>query len=353
MCPTGANNNENDAFIRKLAGFQTVIPQFDNLSSITPKYFVDNVENITKLSNCSKDEQLIIMKSRIRGDALTNIINSPDLNNETNYDEFKRKFLAFFDTQYSLSARQKQFSNCKMLPGEQVKTYAAKVGLATENFFNAPDLTNDSVKTIFEQTKLAKFIEGLLPAYKQSVILKDPKTFQSAVEFVQLLQSNEISTTDSHTEQVVNNISTKTNNNDIKNILEAHALNTQEMINTLSKEVEQLKLQTQQNSPQAYNNYSFRPSQRRGTGYGNGYSRYTQNRNFSQRNIPTCRICQKSHFTSDCFNNPAKRGNFRGRNNGLRRTGRASYTVRFNNREMRSQSSQDYQQGSRNNSGNF
>lgn len=350
MCPTGENNNDSDAFIRKLAGFQTVIPQFDNLSSITPKYFVDNVDNITKLSNCTKDEQLMIMKSRIRGDALTNVINSPDLNNETDYDEFKRKFLAFFDTQYSLSARQKQFSNCKMLPNEQVKTYAAKVGLATENFFNAPDLTNDSVKSIFEQTKLAKFIEGLLPAYKQSVILKDPKTFQSAVEFVQLLQSNEIAATDSHDQQTVNNITMKTNNNDIKNILEAHALNTQEMINTLSKEVEQLKLQTQQNLPQTYNNFSFRPSQRRGRG---GYSRYTQNRNIMQRNIPTCRFCQKSHFTSDCFNNPANRGNFRGRSNNLRRTGRASYTVRFNNRDQRSQSSRDYQQSGRNGSGNF
>lgn len=346
MCPTGGNSNDADAFIRKLAGFQTVIPQFDNLSSITPNYFLDNVENITKLANCSKNEQLMVLKSRIRGDALTNVISYPDLNNETDYDEFKKKFLAFFKTQYSLSARQKQFSNCQMMPNEQVKTYAAKVGLATENFFNTPDLTNDSVKSIFEQTKLAKFIEGLLPTYKQSVILKDPKTFQSAVEFVQLLQSNEIST---NNEQTINNISTNTNSNDIKNILEAHALNTQEMINTLSKEVEQLKLKTQQNSPQPYNNYSFQPSQRRGT----GYSRYTHNRNLMQRSIPTCRICQKAHFTSNCFNNPANRGNFRGRNNGLRRNGRASYTVRFNNREQRSQSSRDYQQGSRNSSGNF
>lgn len=347
MCP-GGNSNDSDAFIRKLAGFQTVIPQFDNISSITPNYFLDNVETITKLANCSKNEQLMVLKSRIRGDALTNIISYPDLNNETDYDEFKKKFLAFFKTQYSLSARQKQFSNCHMMPNEQVKTYAAKVGLATENFFNAPDLTNASVKSIFEQTKLAKFIEGLLPAYKQSVILKDPKTFQSAVEFVQLLQSNEISTMESPKEQTINNISS-TNNNDIKNILEAHALNTQEMINTLSKEVEQLKLKTQQNSPQTYENYSFRPSQRRGT----GYSRYTQNRNPIQRSIPTCRICQKAHFTSNCFNNPANRGNFRGRNNGLRRNGRASYTMRFNNREQRSQLSRDYQQGNRNSSGNF
>lgn len=162
------------------------------------------------------------MRSRLCGDALTNIIHTPDLNNKKNFDEFKKKFLSYFDTQYSLNARQKQFSNCKMLPNEQVKTYAAKVSLAKEKFFNNLDLTNDAIKTIFEQTKLAKFINALLPDYKQSVILKYPKTFQSAIDFIQLLQSNDISASDSPIEQTVNNISTNTNSKYIKNILEAH-----------------------------------------------------------------------------------------------------------------------------------
>lgn len=349
MCPIGQGNDQNngdsDALIRKIAGFQNVIAQFDNLSSITPKFFVENLENITDLAKCSKPEKLLIMKSRIRGDALTNIIHSPDLNNEKDYDEFKKKFLSYFDTQYSLSARQKQFSNCKMLPNESVKTYAAKVSLATQNFLNNPDLTNEAIKSIYEQTKLAKFIDGLHPAFKQSVILKDPKTFQSAVEFVQLLQSNEISPIDS--EQTINNISTNTNTSEIKNILEAHASATQEIINTLSKEVEQLKLQTRQNPPQAYNNNSFRPSYRRGT----TYPRYTQNRNTTQRNIPTCRICNKSHFTSECFYNPANRGNFRGRNNNFRKNGRPSHPSQTYNREQQSHPPRDYQRD-RNNSGN-
>lgn len=338
MCLTDKNKEDSEALIRKIAGFQNVIPQFDNLSSITPKFFVENLENITELAKCTKPEKLLIMRSRIRGDALTNIIHSPDLNSEKDYDEFKKKFLSYFDTQYSLSARQKQFSNCKMLPNEQVKTYAAKVSLATENFFNSPDLTNDAIKTIFEQTKLAKFIDGLHGTFKQSVILKDPKTFQNAVDFAQLLQSNEINAVDSPVEQIVNNMSTTTNNSEIKNILEAHALNTQEMINALSKEVESLKLQTRQDPPRAYTNYSARPSFQRGS----AYPRYTQNRNFTQRNVPTCRICHKSHFTSDCFYNPANRDNFRGRNNGYRRNDRASYSSHNNNRGRRPNQHREY-----------
>lgn len=332
-------DEESDTLIRKLAGFQTVIPQFDNLSAITPKYFIEHLENITDIAKCTKPEKLLILRSRIRGSALTSLISTPDLYQEKDYDEFKKKFLSYFDTQYSLGARQKQFSNCKMLPNEQVKTYAAKVALATENFFNAPDLTNEAIKTIFENTKLGKFIDGLLPHLKQSVILKDPKTFQSAVEFAQMLQANE-TPNDSQILESVNNAIKYYDKNEIKDILEAHASNTMEMINSLTKEVEQLKMHTRQDSPRAHNNHSFRPSHRRGV----GNSRYTQNRYYTQRNIPSCGICNKSHFTSECYNNPANKTNFRGRFNTFRRNGRISHTMRGNNRENRSQTSRDFQQ---------
>lgn len=333
-----ANGNESDALIRKLAGFQTVIPQFDNISAITPKFFIEHLENITDIAKCTKPERLLILKSRIRGDALTNVINSPDLNQEKDYDEFKRKFLSYFDTQYSLGARQKQFSNCRMIPNEQVKTYAAKVALATENFFNTPDLTNDAIKTIFENTKLAKFIDGLLPCYKQSVILKDPKTFQSAVEFVQMLQANEISSNDSPIMETVNAISKNTANSEIKSILEAHALNTQEMISALTKDVERLKLRTQ-NPPQVYNNHLFRTPYKRTS----GYSRYNYQRSFPNRNIPTCSHCHSySHSTFECFKNPTNRNNFRGRQVMFRRNGRVSHSSQNYVRGQRPPLSQDY-----------
>lgn len=68
---------------------------------------------------------------------------------------------------------------------ELVKTYTARVAIAMQYFFENPDLTNAQVKALFEKNKLAKFIEGLLETYKQSVILKDPKSFDQAVIFVQ------------------------------------------------------------------------------------------------------------------------------------------------------------------------
>lgn len=330
-----------DAIVRKLASFQTLIAQFDNLSAITPKFFIENLEQITTLANCTNDEKILIMKSRLRGDALSNVINSPDLNQEKNFDEFKKKFLAFFDTQYSLGARQRQFSNCKMLPRELVKVYAAKVSLATQHFFNNPDLTNEAVKSIFEQSKLAKFIEGLLPSYKQSVILKDPKTYDEAVSFVQMLQSNDISSFDAELNPAVNNVNTNAATEQLKTLMETHASHTQEIVNSLTKEVETLKLQSQDRGQQVRNQYT-RPPFRQPSGYNNRY--IGQTRYYAQRNFPSCNFCKKSHRSIDCYFNPSNktvyRGGFHGNRRGTFRTTRGNrYTdnqqiKRYDNRQQ-------------------
>lgn len=326
------NGINSDAIIRKLAGFQTLIPQYDNISAITPKYFIDNVEQITSLAECTEPEKLLILRSRIRGDALTSIIHSPDLNQEKDYNTFKNKFLAYFDTKYSLGARQRQFSDCRMLPRELARTYADKVAVTTQNFFSNPDLTNPQVKNIFENTKLAKFIEGLLPNYKQSVVLKDPKTFQEAVEFLERLQSNESSPLNTEPSQTVNTVGVDSSKDELKSLIEAHTLHTQQMVNTLTKEIENLKLQTQQNSTRAQENSHSDNPQRR---FANS-SYQNQNRNFEFRNSPSCRFCNKnSHYSSNCYYNPDNKRSFRGRSNfqrygrgdnSQRNTGRGTFT---------------------------
>lgn len=75
---------------------------------------------------------------------------------------------------------------------ELVKLYAARIALTTMNFFNNPDLTNVSVRTSFEQCKLSKFLEGLLPELKYATLMKDPLTFQEALYNAELLETNKV-----------------------------------------------------------------------------------------------------------------------------------------------------------------
>ena len=296
---------------QKIAGFQAVIPQFDNISAITPKFFIDNVETITTLAKCSEDEKLLVLKSRIRGDALYSVINSPDLAQEKNYVEFKRKFLAFFDTKISLATRQQLFSNCKMLMNEPVKIYAARVAMATQRFFNAPDLTNAAVKDLFEKSKLSKFLEGLLPSYKHSALMKDPQTFQEAIDFVELLQTNEASLNSDYERSLdplvgkIDSSAKQITNDEIKQLIELQSAKTQQIVEGLTKEVENLKINTFQNSiPQ--NSERYNQSNR--ASYFTNIQRQNSRNNNASRFFPSCQFCGKTnHLSQNCFQHPNKR----------------------------------------------
>lgn len=286
--------------LQKLAGLQSIIPQFDNVSAVTPAFFIDSFEAIATIVQCSDEEKLLILKSRIRGEALSHLINSPDLNQETNYTNFKKKFIAFFNKKVSLATRQQMFSNCRMQPGESVKLYAARVSLITQKFFNNPDLDNDSVKNLFEQSKLSKFLEGLSAEYKHSTLVKDPQSFQDAVDYVELLETNKVCFPQNSQDisfqsgtNTVNAVSTDITNRDLKNLLETHVQKTHDSIFTLTKELDKLRLSMNGNPPRNSTNFesNFRES-------------YANNRGNSHTNksFPPCKFCgKKNHLSNFCF----------------------------------------------------
>lgn len=284
--------------LQKIAGLQSIIPQFDGNTSVTPQYFLDNFEKFTTLVKCSEEEKLMFLKSKIRGDALAHLINSPDLSQENNYDRFKEKFLAFFEKKVSLATRQQKFSNCRMQAGETVKLYAARIALTTMDFFNNPDLSNPSVKALFEQCKLSKFLEGLLPDFKYATLMKDPQSFQDALDYVELLETNKACVPQSNQDisvmqslNTVNAISKEISNQDIKKLIETHAQQTYDTICTLSKEIEDMRLLSHNNNP-SRNRSNFAPPFIKG------------NRNNSTRpkNFPPCAICGKrNHLEQYCF----------------------------------------------------
>lgn len=123
------------SIITKLAGLQNIIPQFDNCSAVTPNYFLETFEAVTEAAKCTDSEKLMIIKSRIRGDALSHIINSPDLAEAVDYKSFVAAFRDFFTNKSSLVARHQSFSNVKMTPSESVKVYASRVSQAVKKIF--------------------------------------------------------------------------------------------------------------------------------------------------------------------------------------------------------------------------
>lgn len=313
MVDVGTDPVPNNALFSKLAGFQAILPIFDNNSVVTPKFFLDSVDHVTGLAQCTNDEKLLILQSKIRGDALSHFINSPDLAQEKDYARFKEKFLAFFENKLTLATRQQQFSNCHMKENEPAKVYASRVTDVTLKFFGNINSQNADVKSLVEQTKLSKFLDGLLPDFKKQVLMKDPQTFQEALNFLELLQANSISSNVT----AINNIHTNAldspiTGKDLLSILEAQSQKTNEMVASLTKQFEDFKTHThnirhpQQQSQQHSRNLPQVPRHNSSRHFTNNIpprQAYTPQRPvFPTQRFRQCAFCHRTnHSTENCF----------------------------------------------------
>lgn len=96
------------ALCKKSRHYRVFFRNLTRLQPSLPHFFIEHFEKLAALITCSEPEKLMSLKSRIRGEALSQLINCPDLTQdsyeeqrqlrqEDNYEEFKIKFLAFFD----------------------------------------------------------------------------------------------------------------------------------------------------------------------------------------------------------------------------------------------------------------
>lgn len=245
---------------QKLAGFQSFLPQFDAETVVTPSYFIRTLETICDQTTCTPEERLIVLKSKLRGKALSHTIQNPQFSNETNYGKFKEKFLNYFNKKPTSLSQQNLFLKLKMIPGETVKQFASRVEAATIEFLGMPnkDDDNEGIRDLIEKTKLTRFLEGMSPEEKNLMVIKNPRNLEEAVEFMEVIQENK------NSNPSINNI------NDPQNELQNNKM--MESIEELHNKIQNLTL-----TPEIKNNKH--PTVRQ-----------------------SCQICHKNnHIASNCF----------------------------------------------------
>lgn len=150
----------------KIAGYQSLVNNFDGDVFSNVSYFFTNLEEVGKIAQWNDSELIAVLKSKLKGPALEYFINDPELTSEKSFATIKTKLNTYFDKITTLSHRQQQFFNCKQIPGETIRSYSSRVSNLTINYFGLDNATKNDEKQIVDQTKLAKFLEGLLPQFK-------------------------------------------------------------------------------------------------------------------------------------------------------------------------------------------
>lgn len=237
----------------KIAGYQSLVNNFDGDVFSNISYFFTNLEEVGKIAQWNNSELIAVLKSKLKGPALEYFINDPELTSEKSFATIKTKLNTYFDKITTLSHRQQQFSNCKQIPGETIRSYSSRVSNLTINYFGLDNATKNDAKQIVDQTKLAKFLEGLLPQFKELALSKNPTTFSAAVENALLHESNiQLISSEGGNQGSVNNID---RDDKIMDFLQKQAENSNYLISTLSEKLNNISIKN--STPQRSRENSF------------------------------------------------------------------------------------------------
>lgn len=296
------NNDESgdheERNMSKLAGFHNLIPIYDGESSVTVNYFINTFEKLADALQANPTEKLLIIKSKIRGLALSQLVNSVDLASETDYEVFKNKFIKFFGEETTLAGRQLVFSGCKMINSETIKQFGARVVNASISFLGTVDMSNVEIQKILDNAKLSKFLEGVLNKYKKHLMDKNFQTYEEAFNFLKIVEINEKLIN----EEAVSNISQSGPN--LEALIATQSNQTHQSIAALTREVGELRL----NAREVENSRNI--------------PYYTQRNERGGRS--TCRHCgRNNHDTANCFfrNGESRANNIPRRNWSAQRSG--------------------------------
>lgn len=145
-------------------------------------FFFKQFNDIATLSGWTDLEKLTILKTRLRGNALTFVLSDRELSETNDYNLVTERLVEFFSEEKGITDHQTKFSTCQQWEGESVKNFAYRVTMLTNNYLGTTIRTeNQETKEILDRLKLSKFVDSLLPELRIDVLKTNPQNFNDAV----------------------------------------------------------------------------------------------------------------------------------------------------------------------------
>ena len=163
----------------------SILPSYDGESDSCQNFF-ELFSELADLAKWSDQERVTIVKSRLKGNALRYLVESPKFK-KISFDELRKDFEGFFVNSQSLTEKHLSFNNIKLLPSEPIKTLAHRINTAVFRLMS--DMTSsDSQCLVVDRLKLTKFIDALPAEYQREVLKLAPDCFDRAVELASKFQ---------------------------------------------------------------------------------------------------------------------------------------------------------------------
>ncbi|KAG8179841.1 hypothetical protein JTE90_020824 [Oedothorax gibbosus] len=163
----------------------SVLPSYDGESD-SCQHFFGLFSELADLAKWSDQERVTIVKSRLKGNALRYLVDSPKLKNCT-FDELRGDFENFFADSQSLTEKHLSFTSLKLLPNEPIRALAHRINTAVSRLMS--DMSRSDLQSpVIDRLKLTRFIDALPAEYQLEVLKFAPDGFDKAVELASKIQ---------------------------------------------------------------------------------------------------------------------------------------------------------------------
>lgn len=255
----------------------------------TFKFFAEQLNDVIQINNWSNKQAIAFLKSKLTGSALRYYVDSPELQQVTEFKDLLQELKEFFCPVNSCNLAQNLHSFC-MLPSESIKNLSHRLNVLVSQAY--PSITD---KTALNEIKYNKFLVSIPSEMRIKILENDIKDYVTAVNHAQKLQDISIQNS------VVNKINVQ-DSPDLKSEINAIKI----AVEKLSQPSEQINKITNISHPN-----TNRPKSRE---YNWSYHRthYRDNKSNQMYHREKCHFCGKfGHIMKNC-NEYNRRQNQRG-----------------------------------------
>lgn len=164
-----------------------MLPQFEGSPTDNIEFFFSQYEEITDLAKIPPIQKTLLLKSRLKGEALQLLSTDVSMRSETNYDKLKSMLLDNYFKQKSLLQKQTEFQSILQLPGMNVRQLALKIKSAAKIYLSKEETEKPESKILMDRILLAKFCDSLKPELKFELRKANPNSFEEAVKIAAIL----------------------------------------------------------------------------------------------------------------------------------------------------------------------
>lgn len=166
-----------------------LLPTFEDKEGEKIEFFLSQFEQISSMAQLSTQQKGIILKSKLKGQALQFLTANTMLQEETDFEKIKKIMLDRFKRKTTITQEHQLFKSIRHVPGTSIADLAHKIQITATKFLKTDQADTAQIADIIDRICLSKFLEVIREDIRIDLLKQSPLNFKDAVQKAELLEN--------------------------------------------------------------------------------------------------------------------------------------------------------------------